>query len=258
MRDVASAMPGTQPVEETSAGSPARSGLTGETAARVTPAGPSRLARDCDESVWHSLFQQYRAALRCTAERSLPRGVRGSTDGEDVVQDVFLRMCVRLPHLEFAHAGAFYAYLRRAVIHKVLDEVRRCARAPARVAMPSEIASDAGSPLDKTIDHEEGTLYRAALLQLAPRDRSVLELRLEYGFSYKDIAVRLDIASSDAARMTAIRALRRLKSIIDTRSAVRGDLGPRSVAAEPSAYSAADRQTRSRATRRVEMRRADW
>jgi RNA polymerase sigma factor (sigma-70 family) len=256
MRVDTSAMPGTQPVEGTSADAPARSGLTGETT-RINPASPSRLARACDESVWQTLFQQYRAALRCTAERSLPRSVRGSTDGEDVVQDVFLRTCIRLQHLEFAHAGAFYAYLRRAVIHKVLDEVRRCARVPASVPMPCEIASDAESPLEKTIDHEQGTLYRAALLQLAPRDRSVLELRLEYGFSYKDIAVRLGIASSAAARMVSIRALRRLKSIIDARSAVRGDVCSRSVAAEPCAYSTADHQTRSRATRRVDTRRAD-
>jgi len=206
--------------------------------ARIDVVNPLPLALDRDDAVWQTLFQQYKGALRCTAERGLPRSVRGSTDGEDVVQDVFLRMFGRLSRVEFAHAGAVYAYLRRAVIHQVLDEVRKCARRPASLPMTSEIASDVGSPLEEAIDHEEGTLYRDALEQLPSRDRTVLELRLENGLSYKDIALRLGMASPDAARMSAFRAMRRLKSLLQMPSISRRTVGCSRTAANASGQSA--------------------
>jgi RNA polymerase sigma factor (sigma-70 family) len=178
-----------------------------------------RRAREGDQAAWGMLYQQYRGTLRSTAERSLPRSVRGSTDGEDVVQDVFLRVSRHLRHLDVPHEGAFLAYLRRAVINKVVDEVRRSARVPARVSMPPNVVSGGKSPLQDMIGREQLSSYRAALIRLGPREREILKLRVDQGLPYHEVARQLGIATPDAARVAGARALRHLAAFVRTAAA---------------------------------------
>src|SRR5262245_37075093 len=173
-----------------------------------------RLARDGDQAAWQTLFEKYRGGLRGAAARKLPREVRQWADADDIVQDVFMSAARLLPSLNFQHGGAFLAYLRRALVNRILDEVRRCIRKPATVSLPVEVASHDHSPLHTAIVRQETARYESALLQLPSRDRAILTLRLQRGLSYQTIALQLGMPSPDAVRVASARALRRVLVLI--------------------------------------------
>jgi RNA polymerase sigma-70 factor (ECF subfamily) len=175
-----------------------------------------RLARDGDQAAWQRLFEKYRGGLRGAAARKLPREVRRWADADDIVQDVFMSAARLLPNLQFQHAGAFLAYLRRALVNRILDEVRRCVRKPATVSLPLDVASRDHSPLHTAIVRQETARYESALLRLPSRDRAILTLRLQHGLSYQTIALELGMPSPDAVRVASARALRRLIGLIES------------------------------------------
>lgn len=175
-----------------------------------------RLARDGDQVAWQLLFEKYRGGLRGAAARKLPRQVRQWVDADDIVQEVFMSAVRLLPSLQFQHAGAFLAYLRRALTNRILDEVRRSIRKPSTVSLPPDVASRDQSPLHTAIVRQETARYDAALLQLPSRDRAILTLRLQHGLSYQSIALELGMPSPDAVRVASARALRRVMQLIES------------------------------------------
>jgi RNA polymerase sigma-70 factor (ECF subfamily) len=163
-----------------------------------------------DEGAWEALVARHRRVLRRVAHGRLPSCARGMTDTEDVVQDAFMRAVTHLPRFEFRHQGSLLAYLRRIVINRIVDEVRRAARTPVATPLIDEHADHGRSPLDRAIGRERAARYRRALLRLRERDRRVIRLRLERGLAFGEIASELGMASGDAARVAAGRALVRL------------------------------------------------
>jgi RNA polymerase sigma-70 factor, ECF subfamily len=167
-------------------------------------------AREGDESAWDLLVGRHRRSLKLLAHRRLPSHARSMTDTEDVVQDAFTRALKFVHSRDFSSHGAFLAYLRRVVINRILDELRRSARTPPLSALPEDCATPARSPLELAIGNERAARYRHALGQLRQRDRELVELRLEEGLAYQEIAARLGFRTADASRVATGRAIWRL------------------------------------------------
>jgi RNA polymerase sigma factor (sigma-70 family) len=72
--------------------------------------------------------------------------------------------------------------------------------------MPSEEPS----PLELAVAAEAVSRYHQALTTLTPRDRQLVEARIEAQWSYDEIATHFGLSTPDAARMAVSRALRRL------------------------------------------------
>jgi RNA polymerase sigma factor (sigma-70 family) len=102
------------------------------------------------------------------------------------------------------------AYLRQSVINRIRDEVRKIGRQAPPDALPPDLASETISPLESAVQAEAYERYRAALSELAPRDREMVVARIEAQWSFAEIAQRFGAPSPDAARMAVSRALKRL------------------------------------------------
>lgn len=163
-----------------------------------------------DESAMNRLCERQVSTLKRWARGRLPGFARDMRDTEDLVQDTVMHTLRRLDHFEPRGRGALQAYLRQGVMNRIRDEVRRVGRRGPVDEIDSERADDGASPLEQAIGREGYGRYRAALAGLRPEERAAVRCRLEFGYSYAEIAEALGKATPDAARMTVTRALQRL------------------------------------------------
>jgi RNA polymerase sigma factor (sigma-70 family) len=164
-----------------------------------------------DPAGWNVLIGSYLPRLRQFAQRLLPAGGRGAIGADDVVQEAVMRSLRQLHRFEFRHDGAFLAYLRKSIRHRIVDEIRRAHRRPALISLDRLESIDRGlSPLERLIAKSRMRRYRDRLATLSVRDRRLIVLRVERGLSYADVAARLGLRTESAARMAITRAIHRL------------------------------------------------
>jgi RNA polymerase sigma-70 factor, ECF subfamily len=173
-------------------------------------------ARAGDRQAVEALLQRCLPSLKRWAHGRLPASARGSIDTGDLVQEAALHVLGRLDVFEPRHVGAMQAYLRKSVINRIRDEVRKVTRRPASAELPEEHPADSTSPIEAAIEAESYERYRVALGKLSPRDRKMVVARIEVQWSLAEIAQRFGLHTVDAARMAVMRAVRRL----------RGQMGP--------------------------------
>lgn len=159
-----------------------------------------------DDEARERLFARVMPALRRWAHRRLPSGARDLSETEDLVQLSLMRALGRLDHFEPNGEGAFLAYLRQILGNIVRDEVRRTR---ARTVEPlAESREDPGpSPLERTVSRDVLERYEHALTTLADEWRQAVMLRIEFGYTYPEIAQAIGSPSPDAARMAVGRAM---------------------------------------------------
>jgi DNA-directed RNA polymerase specialized sigma24 family protein len=85
-----------------------------------------------------------------------------------------------------------------------------------------DYADPGRSPLERVVQLDNSARYRWALRRLKPRDRLAIVLRFEHFASYAELALRLGVPTTNAARVMLSRALRRLAAAV----ADRGGPGP--------------------------------
>jgi len=178
-------------------------------------AGPStfellRRARAGDDTAVAILFERYRPRLRRWASGRLPRYARELLDTDDVIQETFMRTAGRLERFEPRGEGAFAAYLRQALRHRIADELRRLERRPAKQSLETERAAPEASPLEEAIGREALERYERALERLDPAESQAIVLRIELGLSWAEVADALEKPTPDAARVAVSRAIVRL------------------------------------------------
>lgn len=178
-------------------------------------------AKEGDAEATEALLQRCLPPLKKWAHGRLPIAARGSMDTDDLVQNAVLHTLARLDQFEPRHVGAMQAYLRRCVVNRIRDEVRRIGRQPAPVELPEDLPSDRTSPLEQAIEAEDYERYRAALPQLrSSRDRELIVARIEMQWGLPEIAHRFGFASIESARVAVTRAVQRLKkALMDTADA---------------------------------------
>jgi len=167
-------------------------------------------ARKGDRLAARVLLERALPPLRRWARGRIPTYGRGPADTEDVVQDAVVETLKRLDRFEHRTVGALQAYMREIVVNKVRDVVRRVRRRGVPIEPPETLGDDAPSPLERAIMAERLERFVDALQRLRPAERQAVVWRIELGYSYDEIAQRLGKPSTDAARMTVSRALRRL------------------------------------------------
>jgi len=172
-------------------------------------------ARAGDEDARERLIRRYLPVLRQWARGRLPVYARDAVDTDDLVQVTLIRAVASIDRFEPRREGAFLAYLRRILLNALRDQIRRVAVRPGREELGADFASPVPSPVEQAIGKERLAAYEEALASLEERHQEAIILRLELGFSHRQVAEAIGVASSDAARMVVSRAVARLADRID-------------------------------------------
>lgn len=163
-----------------------------------------------DHQALDALLERCIPPLQRWAHGRLPAMARGMEDTADLVQNTVISALRHLHAFEARHQGALQAYLRQAVMNRIRDAVRQRQRRGIPTELPEQIMDDGTSPLDRAIGAENVARYEAALQRLHPADREAIINRLELQLNYDELAVALDKATPDAARMAVMRAMKKL------------------------------------------------
>jgi RNA polymerase sigma-70 factor, ECF subfamily len=161
---------------------------------------PDRQADREDVDLVGRVRQQDRDALAMLYDRyaSSVNGIallvlRDPALAEDCTHDVFLRLWQR-PDAYVAARGPFAPWLMRVARNRAIDLHRRRRSQPSPVA-DDEIArwalDPAPDPADQVITRQVRQQVRAALAELAPEQRRLLELAYFGGMSQSQIAASL-------------------------------------------------------------------
>jgi RNA polymerase sigma-70 factor, ECF subfamily len=169
-------------------------------------AGLLEQARGGDAAARERLFARVLPLLTAWAHRRLPPHARDLAETDDLVQVAMARALGRLERFEPQREGAFLAYLRQILKNLVHDELRRV-RARTRAPLTESYEDPHPSPLERTVSRETLARYEAALEALAPEAREAVMLRIEFHYSYPQIAEALGRSNPDAARMMVGRAM---------------------------------------------------
>lgn len=171
-----------------------------------------------DAAARDQLAARFLPILRSWAHGRLPLRARGMADTDDLVQVTLYRALNRVEAFEPRHDGAFLAYLRQSLINALRQEVRRATRKPSVETQAEEAEDRSASVVEQVIGRETLERYEAALLELTEDQREAALLRLEFGFSYPEIAEAMGKPSANAARMLVVRALVRLAELMHERT----------------------------------------
>jgi RNA polymerase sigma factor (sigma-70 family) len=174
-------------------------------------------ARRGDQDALNELFKRNQGPLRRWARGRLPRWTRDMRDTEDLVQETLVQTLKHIDTFQHRHEGALQAYMRQALINRVVDEVRRVNRYPAVSGLEDadQHAVQSASPLEEAIGTQALERYEAALGRLRAEEREMIQARVEMQQSYQTIANSFGRSSADAARMAVSRALVRLAEEMD-------------------------------------------
>jgi len=166
--------------------------------------------RGGDAAATARLVKRYLPILRRWAHGRLPHKARDMVDTDDLVQVALIRGLAKLEGFEQRRTGAFLAYMRQIVRNQIRDEIRKPGR--DRIVDISEDLPDGGpSPLEEAIGRESVEAYQAALQTLPPKQRQAVVMRLEMGFSHREIAETLGRATEEGVRISIRRGLERLR-----------------------------------------------
>lgn len=185
------------------------------------PSGSSSMVRlfiemrQGDASATNRLFSRLIPDLKWWATGKLPSWARGRMDTDDLVQEALTGVFRRRDHLEPRRKEAIRAYLKRSILNRIRDEVRRA----RMVEVPGPVGADAvspdRSPLDQAISAENHTRYVVALKRAPETDQQLIVGRVDLDYSYEQLALVTGKPTADAARMALRRALVRLAREMD-------------------------------------------
>ena len=169
-----------------------------------------RRAQDGQDQALDQLIERYLPPFRRWARHRLPGWARGAMDTDDLVQETLLRTITNLKNFNPRGDGALQAYLHKAMLNRIRDEMRKAKRSARPVTIDTNEPDRRPSPLHVTIEHETYERYLQALNELRKEDRQAIIARVELGQSWAEVADAMGKPSRDAARVAVTRALRRL------------------------------------------------
>jgi RNA polymerase sigma-70 factor, ECF subfamily len=172
-------------------------------------------ARGGDAFALEALLQRSLPRLKRWAHGRLPAAARGHLDTNDLVQDAAINAIAQLDRFEPRHVGALQAYLRKSVINRIRDEVRRVGRRPVPTELTEDMLSAEATQQERVIRRQNYDRYRAALAQLRPKDRELILARVESQWTLAEVTQHFHFTTPAAARMAINRALDRLKKQIE-------------------------------------------
>jgi RNA polymerase sigma-70 factor, ECF subfamily len=189
--------------------------LPGLETAQVVTADPDRELVDRFQSGDRIAFDQLVRRHQKGLWYLVRRYVKRDADASDVTQLAFVRAFRGLG--SFRGAASVRSWLYRIAINCSLSWLR-----DHRREEPTEIAEDAlvdANPAPaRLIGGEQGARLRAAILQLPPKQKLVLELRVFDDLSFKEVAELAD-CSENTAKVNFHYAVKRLRDILGSADA---------------------------------------
>lgn len=172
-------------------------------------------AKEGDSDALDRLIARYRQRLVRWATGRLPLHARSLLETSDLVHDTLLGAIERMDKIEIRGPGFFEAYVRRAVLNRIQDQIRWAQRRKTTDVAQVELVDGTPSPLDNAVGSDLLQRYEASLERLSEEERRLIHLRLELYLEYSEIASIMEKPSRDAARMAVKRAFRRLAELMD-------------------------------------------
>jgi RNA polymerase sigma-70 factor, ECF subfamily len=185
------------------------------------PATPSVTDPDAD------LLAAFRAGERRAFDQLIRRHQRGmwhivsrylknEADTADVVQQAFVRALRALPG--FRGAASLRSWLYRIAINCALSWIRDHKReVPTALSDLTALEDHAGaaepSAMQRLESQDRGDALRAAVVQLPPKQRLVLELRVFDDLSFREVA-ELAECNENTAKVNFHYALKRLRELM--------------------------------------------
>jgi RNA polymerase sigma factor (sigma-70 family) len=162
-----------------------------------------------DPAARERLCGEYLPILMRWAHGRLPLAARDLAETADLVQVTLIKALSAIDRFEPRHEGAFLAYLRAALLNVMRSEIHRSLGTGHRLPLDSveahQVSGD--SLLAQAIGPDLLWDYERALAELSPEWREAIILRLEFGFSFDEVAAAMDRSSGNAARMLVHRAV---------------------------------------------------
>lgn len=170
-----------------------------------------RRIRAGDAEARQALYDRSLPLLLRWAHGRLPHYARSANDTEDLVQTTLMRALRHLEDFNASGSGAFLAYLRQILLNEVRHEIRNQRRhGGAHLAVEDfELVDEGRSAIEQLVSEERLRAYESALSTLGKRQQELVLLRIEFGLSWKEIALEIG-GSADAVRMTVSRALQQM------------------------------------------------
>lgn len=167
------------------------------------PSNDSNRGELSDEELMQQLFLRDRHAFEAIYDRysdlvysTALRVLRDPHLAEDISQEIFVRLW-RKPDSYVAERGRFLTWLISVTRNRAVDEIRaRGRRQRHETASPEEQERElpAGEAMDPALNAqlaEQRRIVRAALAELPPEQRQVIELAFFGGLTQREIADRL-------------------------------------------------------------------
>jgi len=124
----------------------------------------------------------YRMAYRYTGRRE---------DAEDLVQDLLVKLYVRMP--ELTEVADLRPWLIRSLYHAFVDRLRKSARSPELVDVEDQALMALDNPEQDVLTLQQRQALTAAIDQLSPEHRAVVVLHLVEGHSLAELSAILDV-----------------------------------------------------------------
>lgn len=169
-----------------------------------------RRIRSGEAAARQALYERCLPLLQRWAHGRLPTRMRDIAETDDLVQVTLMRALNHLEEFESSSSGCFLAYLRQILLNEVRAELRK--RKIEKVD-PSDLmlADESASIVEQLVGQERVRAYEAALASLDREEQSLIVMRIEFGLSYKEIALDTGL-TPDAVRMRVNRALETVSS----------------------------------------------
>lgn len=195
--------------------------------------------RQGDGDAINGLLERHRETIRRMIARRMDRGVQRRVDASDIVQDVMIEANRRLIDYLANPTMPFQLWLRHMARDRLIDAHRRHRVAATRsvdrevpLVVPDsgdqsqtdlggQIADRELTPAAAATWHELERRFAAAVELLDEDDRQIVLLRHFEHLSTAEAAEALGL-SKPAAGMRYLRAMRRLRVLLDDGSAGRG------------------------------------
>lgn len=158
-----------------------------------------------DTTACDKLFVLYQPALMRWAHGRIPAQAKGFMDTQDMVQDTMIHAFKSIENIQAKRPGAFFSYLRTTFINQIKQELRK--NKPFQLSI-TQFSNDQ----KLTYENDINTIvdYDNALKKLSAQEKEAIILRLEFGFTYKEIADFIEKPSENSTRMYITRALIKL------------------------------------------------
>jgi RNA polymerase sigma-70 factor (ECF subfamily) len=188
-------------------------------------------ARAADTSALAGLLELYRNYLRLLARTGIDAAVRRKADPSDLVQETMLKATQHFAGFRGTTEAELAAWLRQILAQSLIDHARRYRTSGRNVmrersltdlldrssiALSGLVARRAEGSHSLPRGRDAGVILAEAMAELADDDREVITLRNLEQLEWADIAAKMR-RTPDAARRLWVRALRRLRPVVEAR-----------------------------------------